>query len=78
MSELFEYELVIRVMTDRNATVAHIVSECMCHVLASGSAKRMPGETFSENVGIDLAVSRALREYASVLEEAALKAIESN
>jgi hypothetical protein len=74
---MVDVELVVRVMSDRNATVAHVVSPLIGGVLGSGSAKRMPGEVYNEGVGINLAVARALRDYANVAETVALEDMSS-
>lgn len=64
------------IMQDKNATVAELVSD-MGEVLATGSAKRAKGEKFDSGVGINLAVARALRNWADEIEAQAYATIEN-
>lgn len=69
---LTEFSLNITVAADRNAAVAVLTSECGCEVLATGSAKRMPGDSYDDGIGFNLAVARALINYGKQQERMAL------
>ncbi len=53
----------IMILVDRNATVAHVQLEMAGFPVAeaTGSAKRDKGDVHNENIAIDLAVGRALK-----------------
>lgn len=63
--------LEVIVMTDENATVASVI-DSNGTVLATGSAKRAPGDPRNERVGLQLAAGRALIKYGEDVELNAL------
>lgn len=62
-----EFPITVRIMTDDNAAVAHIVLHD--NIIATGSSKRMPGDPRDTDLGIDLAVIRAFENYAKLAKE---------
>lgn len=69
---MMQFDLTVNVMVDDNATVAELTDMYTGQVLATGSAKRMPGDVRNVDTGINLATARALKNYAEfVLEHAA-------
>lgn len=60
---MIQFEINVNVMVDDNATVAELTDPYTGQVLATGSAKRMPGDPRNVDTGINLAVARALKNY---------------
>lgn len=65
---IHKIQLELIVMTDRNATVASVIDQDGV-ILATGSAKRAPGDPYNSGFGVALASARALHNYADIVED---------
>jgi len=61
----------IEVVQDRNVTVATLVPPPGSPLMLVGSAKRAPGDKFSPDVGVQVALARLVRHMAQSLQDAA-------
>lgn len=66
------HAIMVNLAIDRNATVAEAMGFGLA---ATGSAKREPGDPYSQTIGGNLATARALRGLAQKLEEEAAELI---
>ena len=64
---MLSMDIVVTVMMDDKATVAELADEGSI-VYATGSAKRHPADLYNPGIGANLAIARALRNYADTLE----------
>lgn len=61
-------DFMVTVMSDDTCTVAHLKDAQSDEILAAGSAKRHPKDSPDGWLGVNLAVARALRQWADVAE----------